>query len=905
MAQYGLDFYAQSKYGVDVRVEYSVEPVTAESVAPRQIQVTWSPSREDSWTRLRLVRNRFGVPGDADDGDVLYESGHEGLVASHLDTDLLPGRPYYYAVFVSVPYPTWSAAATYQVGDCVTYNGTTYLCQRPDAGTTPGPASEVWRTTTSTLEWIRAGAAGGLSVGDHRYTQRLYSHLPSAYRTAPREITTDNVDTNQTLTRFLSVLGLPLDTIKTQIDLLTRLHDQSTTASTHTERAAAMLGLEQPLSSRPQLRRARVAHASRTDRAKGTEQGLRQLVHDLTGWDCDIRTSTNLLPDQDQSGLWHPELTPWSAGVRYAAGEYVAYGARTYRARSSARRIAAPSLLPPAAVQSQGSILAETDKLGTRVLGKTFKTGDSVSFKLTVETAATYDIAVLYTTAPSYGMWTISFDGETLRTVDGYARTQSTATTTLGRRQLAQGDHTINFRIVGANVASRGWQLGINSLSLTPTDQRLSPVPPAGHPDSTAFWEEVSAPPRDWGLETTPATLDPSTWWLRADDTAARTPPGTLGSQSAITPVDGPHSQYAQAALAFTAPRAASYTLASIAPAQARPWDAATVYRVGHLVTHQDSTWQALATSSGQTPGQAKDFWAPVLTTTGQVVPDPALVASGGVPIPRTYAWSPERTYQPGETVSYGRSRFEAITATQGERPPNERTDAGSWAYAGPDMQLLTATAHVRYADGTKVTSAGCEVTWYDQASRPLPQLTASAAAAGAVRDPFDVDLSNLNGAAVGTSTQQWITKGGRWSAVAGVLYTAPTPASDGTYLTTAVTTAPTGPFSLSATTLSRPADPGALQGICFHQTSPTADFTLAARDGLYRIRTNDSYQADLLATYPVLADGDRLTVTYDGARTLVIKKTAADGLTTTDLARYTYPADPAGGYVGLAEIKR
>ncbi|WP_159048630.1 carbohydrate-binding protein [Streptomyces sp. NRRL F-4489] len=848
------------------------------------------------------------MPGDADDGTVLYETGHEGLVTTYLDTDLLPDRLYYYALYVSVPYPAWSAAASYRVGDCVTYNGTTYLCQRPTSGSAPSSASQDWRATTNTLEWVRAGAAAGLSVADHRYAQRMYSLLPPAYRTAPQEITTENSGTNEDLTAFLTVLGQPLDTAKGRIDLATRLHDQHTTSSTYTERAADMLGLEQPLSARPQLRRARVENASRAARAKGTDAGLRQLIHDLTGWDCDIHTSPNLMADQDQSGMWHPALPSWSAGVRYAAGEYVTYGGRTFRARSSARRIPATSLLPPTTTQTQGTVVAETDKLGTRVLGRNLKNGDAFTLKLTVDTAATYDIALVYTTAPSYGIWTIAIDGETLRTIDGYARTQSTATATLGRRQLAAGDHAIRIAVSGANVASSGWQLGINTLSLTPTDQRLSPVPPAGHPDSGIFWEEVSAPPRDWGLETTPATLDPSTWWLRADDTAARTVPGTLGSQSGITPPDGPHSQYATTALAATAPRAASYTLASIAPAQARPWDAATVYRVGHLVTYQGRTWEAVATaSSGQAPGQAKDYWRPSLAT-DQGVPDPALVASAGVPLPRVSAWTPDRLYQPGEIVAHGRARYEAITANQGEQPANSGSDQGSWAFAGAATELITAAVHARYAGGTTISNLACEIGWYDSTGRPLPQLTATAATTAALRDPFDVDLNDLAGTSVGTSAQKWTTRGGTWSVAAGILSTTPAPAPDGTYLTTALTPQPTGPVSLAVTVLSRPTDPSALHGLAVHATSNGGDFTIAARDGLYRIRKTDGgYQADQLATYPPLADGDRLILTYDGDRLIVVKKANNDDFNTTDLARYTYPSAPqtTGSYVGLAEIKR
>ncbi|MFJ2113943.1 hypothetical protein ACIOEX_18995, partial [Streptomyces sp. NPDC087850] len=482
MAQYGLDFYAQSKYGVDVRIEYSVEPFTAVPAGAGMILLKWSASKEDGWTTLRLVRNSRGVPGDADDGDVLLESPHEGLVATHLDTDLVHGRYYYYTVFVAAPYPAWSSAAIYQPGDCVTYSGVSYICQTAHSGTVPGGASSAWSVTTTTSDWVRAGNSASLSVGDHRYAERMYGLVPPAYRTAMEEITgLEEGITNQALFKYLKLPGFQFDVLKTELDNATRIRDQDYSTITHTERAADTLGLERPLSNRSVLRRNRVNNSTLTNRRKGSADGLKQLIRDMTGWDAEIDRTSNLMVDQDQSGIWHPAYQEWKAGVRYAAGEYVAYGGLLYRAKTSVKQVAAQSLLPPVAIQSQGKVTAQTDKIGARALAGSFKNGDSFSLKLTLDTAATYDIAAIYTQSYDYGIWTTALDSlGVIHTFDGYFRTVSSATVNLGRFQLSAGEHTLNFTAKGKNAASTGWQMAVNSFTFTPTDTRLSPVPPSG-----------------------------------------------------------------------------------------------------------------------------------------------------------------------------------------------------------------------------------------------------------------------------------------------------------------------------------------------------------------------------------------------------------------------------------------
>lgn len=922
MAQYSLDFYAQSKYGVDVRIEYSVAPFTAVPTAAGEILLTWSASKEDSWTALRLVRNPRGTPGDADDGDVLLESPHEGLVGTYLDTGLIQGRYYYYTVFVAAPYPAWTAAASYQPGDCITYQGVNYICQAPHTGTVPGGASAAWRSTTTSSTWVRAGNTASLAVGDHQYAERMYQLLPPAYRTALEEITgQEDGITNEALHKYLKIPGFQYDVLKTELDNAARIRDQDYTSSTHTERAAETLGIERPLSARPVLRRTRVNNSTLTNRQKGSRAGIKQLIRDMTGWEAEIEQTPNLMVDQDQSGIWHPVQQEWQAGVRYAMGEYVTYGGRLYRAKTSVRQIPAQSLLPPSAVQSQGKVIAQTDKFGARAYAADFKEGDSFTLKFNLDTTATYDIAALYTRSYSYGIWTTALDGLSVHTFDGYSRFISTTTVNLTRANLAAGDHTLTFTTRGKNAASLGWQIGVNAFILTPTNTRLTSVPPSGLPDSALFWEPVSLTPRDWGLQSNATTLDPSTWWLRKDGAAARTAPGVLGIQTGMTPVTG--SQYASTSLTFTAAAAESYTLASIAPAQTRPWNAAVTYRIGHLVTHAGRTWEATATASdGQEPGKAKTHWRPSLVTTDQVTPDASLVTGYGVPIPRVYDWTPEREYAPHDVVTHGRYRFEAVLPSKGVRPPGSPRDNSSWSFAGGDVEMVTASAHARLATGVKITNLACEIAWYDDSSRLMPNIDSSSrtAAPGVLYDRFDLDLDDVKGTGIGASTSEtWTTAGGKWSVSGGAAQAQGDIGAGGTYLTVmavrpaaiAADTTGTKPLTVSGTVLSKPADPLALQGIFFLCADPVApaSFYLAARDGLYRVtRNTGQYTATRLgAAYPEIKDGERLTVSYSGSKTISIKTSTGSGYGVKEILRYSNPnaTDMVGTYLGFAELKR
>ncbi|WP_274916909.1 carbohydrate-binding protein [Streptomyces sp. WZ-12] len=909
MAVYGLDFYSMSKYGMDIPVDYTVEPFTAVPTAPGAVHLQWSPSKEDTWTTLRLVRNPLGLPGDADDGDTLLETGHEGLVASHLDTGLTQGRPYYYSVFVAAPYPDWNPDTAYQPGDGVSYQGQNYVCQQAN-NATPGQ-STAWSATTGTGTWVRAGSAATIAVGDHHYAERLYRLTPRSYRTALEEITgyEDGI-TNRELFTFFQILGLQLDVIKTELDNRMRIHDQRHTEITQTERAAATLGVEPALSERPALRRNRVRNATKANRAKGSMPGLRQVIRDMTGWDCRIEPTPNLMVDQDQSGIWHPTHQEWKPGIRYAEGEYVRYGNATYKAKGSSRTYQAAQLLPPAAVSSKGTVRRQVSQ-GERAFAQGFQKGDAFTLEFDVATAGEYDASAIYTTATDYATWDTELDGVKVHTgFGGYSAYIMPAGVSLGRWTLTAGTHQLRFVSTGKDAASGGYQMGVNSWTIVPVGTlRAADVPPQGHVDSSLFWSQ-EMPPRDWALERNPVTLDPSTWWVLKDSTMARLPTGGLGIQTGMPPAVT--TGYANTALTFTAPEdQQSYSIASVASAQIRSWNPRTDYVIGNLVSWNGSTWEATATvGEGQEPGRSQSHWRPSLMTADRSNADSSLVASYGVPLPRLYDWSPNTPYAPGDTVIYGRYRYEAVLPSAGERPSGGPRDNRCWSYAGTNIETVTASAYLRNADGKPLSSIAVDLWWYDQDAAYMTwnsHWTIDAC----VLDRFDTDQPTLDATPTGTAPTKWRTGGGTWEAVDGIARATPSKADDGTYCTysifepQALAGAALGsvPFNISATVMSAPPDPLARQGLVLCTKDDMAAFTLAGRDGVYRyVLTNGRYTATSLGTYPAFKDGERITACFH-KEAIVIKKSSGVGYQMQDLLAIRNP-EITGHHVGFAEIK-
>lgn len=146
----------------------------------------------------------------------------------------------------------------------------------------------------------------------------------------------------------------------------------------------------------------------------------------------------------------------------------------------------ATDLLPPA--DSSGKLVKALEAAGTQLaFYRSDEVGDYVTLEFEVEQAGTYDMSTLFIQSPSYGQVQASVDGVPLGSVyDGYAPdVQAAAPFGHGTVTLAAGTHTIRYEVVGKNVASDQYFIGIDAIRL----EEVGAPPPPG-PD---FVKELDA----------------------------------------------------------------------------------------------------------------------------------------------------------------------------------------------------------------------------------------------------------------------------------------------------------------------------------------------------------------------------------------------------------------------------
>lgn len=255
MAVYGIDFFGTAFYGAPLLLEFDARPFRAVAVDYGEVRLNWIKPSGD-WTSLRLVRSGFGYPDHAEDGAVLLETVAD---TTFFDSGLREGKFYYYSVFV---------------------------------------------LATQTGEWIRAGDAMALVTKNHRSTERLFEWMPGYFQEADR-IRTSPKHQRGPLERYLSVLGVSLDHIRTEYDSLRWLRNPDKISGNLLPLLAEQFGL--PLEPSLGMRQTRVwlRDAVYLYRHKGTRPGIEAAISAVTGWGARVYYSKNLLRGEG-SYAWYP-----------------------------------------------------------------------------------------------------------------------------------------------------------------------------------------------------------------------------------------------------------------------------------------------------------------------------------------------------------------------------------------------------------------------------------------------------------------------------------------------------------------------------------------------------------------------------------------------------------------------
>lgn len=306
MATYGRDFYGFSKYGRAPRIEYGIEPFTAQPFDYLAIQVDWN-SPVGEWDEFRLLRNRSGPAADELDGDLLIDhirSSGQPTPTSFLDTGLVGGSWYYYTIYIKT------------------------------AG-----------------KWNRAGSTSSLSVRESGITRVLWERIPKYFRYIRRKgaavtdsyhfdatvLNPESYDVvNHALRNFIRVLGWGADNLRNHQTTLLDAYDHTRVHQREFEWLAQQMGIEYSDDVPMQTTRSHVANATKMAQIRGTVEGLEEVAGFSTGWGVDLSMSPNLFLSQDQAAFHHPHFDEWNPGVRYAAGQRVNFAGRIMECISGA-----------------------------------------------------------------------------------------------------------------------------------------------------------------------------------------------------------------------------------------------------------------------------------------------------------------------------------------------------------------------------------------------------------------------------------------------------------------------------------------------------------------------------------------------------------------------------------------
>ncbi|WP_371590934.1 hypothetical protein [Streptomyces sp. NBC_00470] len=935
MAIYGLDFYSQSKYGIDVKVEYSVEPMTAMVLDDGSAAISWTPPSADDYTDMRLVRNPYGIPGDADDGDVIYESPSAGVVANFLDTDLTRNHYYFYGVFLAAPFDAWQPQQGYKPGDKVTYEDLNYQCIKTTSAIddlvsgNPAAATSNWvRLVDEGSQWVLAGTCATLSIPDLKIAERMYSQMPQPYRILNDEITSmEDGFSNQQLLKFLAVFGYEMTIGTTQTLNLSRIFDTDWCNWPSLELQAQRFSLERPVSNQPYLYRRRVKHAPEVMRHRGEKDALERTLWDMTGWRCRITDSTNLMTDQDQSGSWYPYIEEWQRGHHYETGDYVSYGGLIYKSRLAQQTFHAPDLMPAYDIvgttadtpvvreQTYASVWS-----GRHVLGQKLGVGGGFTLAVDLPATAVYNVIGYYSAHPNYGIWTTEIDGELVNTFDAYATRMTQKQVKFDRLTLEAGTHELRFTVTGKNAAASDLrEIGVAGFLFSPVSEQVTEqIPPSGHPDSGDVWQLVEPPVNAAGKYLNPTTLDVSTWCLNDLSTNARL--SGLETRPAVT-----HDDFATTVYDFNGSAGQQLAMRSIAPMVSREWDDTIKYDIQSLVSHDDKQWRAIANSySGYEPGHRTDTWRETNVTLSSARLDPEVVYCFGTPMPRTPVWNEATSYARGETVNYDRYRYSAIVAAEGanEAPSGDTSDNTWWAYNGQSQDIVTASFDGRI-NGGDLTDTEAKLRWYGTDTTFVG--ASLSVHSDSLISRFDVPYDDIAGKPVGTNGDVVWQTVGTWTAGDGHL-SCLSPDED-QYVQAAYYTPPDPPDGstakgtcVSVTWGSDPQYADAQQGamVGFDVGWEADDFGVPQGIGWFVTR-NEVYWMRREGALPDMslelqtsftegfASGERMTIVVDDqAKKMTVYKLSGPGYQRTAVGSFTWESSAysLGLQVGMMEIR-
>ncbi|KJK55527.1 phage tail protein [Saccharothrix sp. ST-888] len=842
MAIYGLDLYGKSTYGAPPPAAFDASPMVAAQTGHGVLQITWATPRQAynssvplTWSRLRLVRNAWGVPDAEDDGwicvDVTAGDGTVNnppqLVNSFVDAAVVPGRYYYYAVFVAATVSAYSATATYQPGDLAAYGGQNWQCLAVNTtGVTPSSTSPQWSSTNVTTPWYRCGSGCvGLVVPDAGYGQLLYDLVPRPYKVATVETTASEVPVNTDLLSFLSVFGFHFDIVKAENDALVHLNDITACTDRQLSLIAQQLGIAGRLPALPALRRAYVRDAMAIQRGSGSAGAVAQLVRDVTGWNADVAVGYNELPTMDAAAFASTRAQPWNSALQYVSaytgvGDLVTYQGSVYQAVNGT--VVYPLYGMQSSVTATGSnstYYVRDPALGPIDLGYAWwqnaHVGDTLTVTFTVtqppQSAQFQPMAVWsaqlmlqFYMDPSCGIVSVALNGTPIPNfaIDLYAPTRQLGPVIQVPGAVSAGTNRITLTVTGRDGVSSGCDVlwahmlvvpfsGLNiGITPSPTSAFWSVVPPGSLIDSDTLRTWLTDGQSVWNLQDPAGVIN-----ARADNDRASTttmPWGVVPYGAAV----GSGSPGPGNSLAYTLPSGATgtgsvslYTGGGVqagywnntsGPAITKIYQAGQPAALGQYTGEQQAIYTALTYTRGDYPPASPTKWR-ITSLANNLQYEPSIVQSQTVPVAAPPVWYPYKGYQFGDVVSWNGHLYQAAQPTQVNAPTGLDTDNPWWRWLGPETQNVTFSIYHYRTSTAAGQNVRLELDWFDQTGTYLGNATVKDARQ-LLLDRFEVDNytfpASSGGAPAGWTTPQpwqqgtgapWVCDWGSWTSNTGV----------------------------------------------------------------------------------------------------------------------------------------
>ncbi|MGW1180131.1 hypothetical protein [Streptomyces drozdowiczii] len=746
MGVYELDIYGKTLYGAPPFVAFNSN-VTVTQRGYGALEIGWdTPIQAASsqilagvkaWTKLRLVRNSYGIPDTEDDGWTILETAAGTDVNTFLDNTVVPGRVYHYGVFVSTSPDTWDSTVTYYPGDVVTYNSGVYTAIQAGPSGAPDSNPTYWSLSTITEQWMRCGGGVGLAVGDFGNSQLLYDHIPRPYKVEMVESTASSIPVNEQLFRFCSLFGYFIDVMKCENDQLLRLNDVLKCTDRQISLLAQQMGIADRLPTLPELRRTYVRDAALIQRDRGSTSSTAALVKAITGWDADVSIGYNELHDLDEASFASPTYPAWKRDTVYSTtansqlySDIVQYNGDLYAATGTPRRESAYlsyTASNPTRTGS-GTIVRDPDRVADPYPGYVHLDGAAIGDTLTFTFSAAsggagwYNVLLVAVADPAGGIVTAKVNGvaATMAPLDLYSPSRQLVPIQLvGNFNLTATGNTLALTVTGKNALSSGYGITASYWMLQGGGINLN-VPPAGNALSAVYWQALSPNTLQdtlteqnmitggygsWNLSTPGGTINPDVstgvspdWWISPQ--GARSGTGSPGTGNSLN--------YMAKSTAGTR----EVFLAGLIRGSA--WDPNNTYFPGQAVTWNPLGWSkppvyvAKAQSVGRQPDLNPSKWQ-FTSYTANMSPEPSRIITDCIYTPKVISWSATRSYAQGDRIAWRGHLYEAALPSLGVFPSGYNTDSPWWRWCGLNSQRYTYSLY----HNRSATSAGEDVRLY------------------------------------------------------------------------------------------------------------------------------------------------------------------------------------------------